>query len=292
MKKKIPIVDEKNYVKLFTKNENSINEISPLRLYKVEVSSKNIQTPTPFFRPTFNCITFIKKGSMKIILDNETKTATEKTLLISKSGHLSATLNFSKNTSGYFIAYEDSILDGLFTEREFYQLQSIEPLIHLVNNEYIWISKLTELIESELNKQDFSLEVALPLFQSFIRKIITLNHTHSSINDKNTKLLFAFKKLINKHHIKHKQISFYAKQLSVSENYLARCVKSSTDKTPKQLLNEKDIEYSKELILHSYDNLAGVALALNYNDPSYFSRLFKKIVGLTPSEFKQLSKHD
>ncbi|MBI3520995.1 MAG: AraC family transcriptional regulator [Bacteroidetes bacterium] len=294
MSKKIQIIDESAYVRQFTKGSGTSNSVAnnPIRVYRMEDSAGNIKTPTPLFRASFNCISLVTQGYMKILLDNEIKHVTKNSLLISRSGHISATLDFSEDVSGYFLAYEDEMLNNIFSKHEFAQLFSADPFVDLSDTDGIWLGKLMELLEMELKKETYSLDIVLPIFQAAFRKIFTLNKKSVKIKDRSTEITFAFKELVFKHHIQQKEIDFYSKQLSVSNNYLARCVKTSTGQTPKNLLNERDIEHSKMLIQDPGKSLSNVAMELNYHDPSYFSRLFKKITGITPSEYRASTMHN
>lgn len=294
MPNKIQIVDEQGYVKLFSKNPSQTNSTSehPLRVYDIQTSYKNIKTPTLLFRPSFNCISIIKHGFMKITLDNSVKTVTKNSLLISRSGHISSTLDFSNDVEGYFLVYEDETLNSIFSKNEFLGLFSANPFITLNNADCKWLCELITLLEIELHKKNNSLDIVLPLFQAIYRKIFSLNNSVLKINDRSTEITFAFKELSYQHHIKQKNIDFYSKKLAVSNNYLTRCVKSSTGLTPKYILNECDVQQAKLLLQDHSKSLADITIELNYNDPSYFSRLFKKIAGITFTQFRQNQMHN
>ena len=81
-----------------------------------------------------------------------------------------------------------------------------------------------------------------------------------------------------------------------TENYLNRCTKLIFNKPPKVLLIEIIIQQSQLLLQDKSKEVAEIAYELNFNDPSYFGRLFKKVTGGTPSEYRNtitqgLSEH-
>ncbi|PZU00518.1 MAG: AraC family transcriptional regulator, partial [Chryseobacterium sp.] len=47
------------------------------------------------------------------------------------------------------------------------------------------------------------------------------------------------------------------------------------------------IKEAKNLLLSSESNVAGIAYDLGFESPSYFTRLFKKVVGVTPVQYKK-----
>ena len=50
------------------------------------------------------------------------------------------------------------------------------------------------------------------------------------------------------------------------------------------------IAESKKLIQDGNANMAEVAEAVGYLDANYFSRIFKRVVGMTPQEYQRMLK--
>jgi len=89
---------------------------------------------------------------------------------------------------------------------------------------------------------------------------------------------------------------FYAqpitlKQLAERANYsvphLCALFKEATGYTPIEYLARLRVEIAKTLLTDSTLTLAEVAEKAGYRDPSYFGRIFKRIVGLSPLHFKR-----
>lgn len=69
--------------------------------------------------------------------------------------------------------------------------------------------------------------------------------------------------------------------------YLLRLYRKVTGRTPTQDLIRLRIEKAKRLLVgHPHIEIKQVAAAVGYEDPLYFSRLFKKETGFNPSAFK------
>ncbi|GKX27695.1 AraC family transcriptional regulator [Vallitalea longa] len=73
----------------------------------------------------------------------------------------------------------------------------------------------------------------------------------------------------------------------VSKSYLSRLFKKETGLTVMQYLNYYRIERSKSLIKFSKYNISEIGNMVGFNDPKYFSRMFKKIVGISPKNFEK-----
>ena len=78
-----------------------------------------------------------------------------------------------------------------------------------------------------------------------------------------------------------------ASQLTISPRYLSDLLKQETGKTALEHIHIFIIGEAKNLLLSSDHTVAETAYQLGFENPPYFSRLFKKEVGLTPVEYKE-----
>jgi AraC-like DNA-binding protein len=78
-----------------------------------------------------------------------------------------------------------------------------------------------------------------------------------------------------------------AAQLAVSPRYLSDLLKQETGKTALDHIHIFLIGEAKNLLLSTDKTIAETAYELGFENPPYFSRLFKKQIGLTPVEYKE-----
>jgi AraC family transcriptional regulator, transcriptional activator of pobA len=83
------------------------------------------------------------------------------------------------------------------------------------------------------------------------------------------------------------RVSDYADLLHISPNHLSKSVRSVTGKSPARWIEESIVLEAKVLLFQSGGAVGEVAVAVGIEDPSYFSRLFKKHTGLTPLAFRK-----
>lgn len=76
-----------------------------------------------------------------------------------------------------------------------------------------------------------------------------------------------------------------AGRISVTQRYLSDTLKKETGKTTKEHIQLFLINEAKELLLAPNASISETAYQLGFEYPQYFSRLFKKKVGITPKEF-------
>ena len=75
--------------------------------------------------------------------------------------------------------------------------------------------------------------------------------------------------------------------LNLSPRYLSDLLKQETGKTAIELIHIYLINEAKNRLTHQEQNVSEIAYSLGFENLPYFSRLFKKEVGLSPVEFKK-----
>ncbi|KYG71591.1 AraC family transcriptional regulator [Roseivirga ehrenbergii] len=78
-----------------------------------------------------------------------------------------------------------------------------------------------------------------------------------------------------------------ADRLSVSQRYLSDTLKKETGKTSTEHLQLYLIDEAKNILLDPNKSVTEVAYALGFEYPPYFSRLFKKKEGISPTEYRE-----
>lgn len=86
----------------------------------------------------------------------------------------------------------------------------------------------------------------------------------------------------------HRDLSLevIAGKININPSHLSRIFKKQIGEPVTKYINRVRIEKAKELLAFSGMLAYEAALATGYNDPTYFSHVFKKITGLSPKEFK------
>jgi YesN/AraC family two-component response regulator len=69
-------------------------------------------------------------------------------------------------------------------------------------------------------------------------------------------------------------------------DYLSRCLKRHTGMTPLQYLHYLRMNEAKQLISHCDLSLPDIAEKIGMKDYNYFSRLFRKSFGMSPSDYR------
>ena len=78
-----------------------------------------------------------------------------------------------------------------------------------------------------------------------------------------------------------------ARRVYLSPAYFSRVFKEETGEAFTAYLNRVRIDRSKELLRHKSIRLTDIALLVGFEDQSYYSKLFKKLEGISPLRFRE-----
>lgn len=78
-----------------------------------------------------------------------------------------------------------------------------------------------------------------------------------------------------------------SRRINISSYYFSKLFKEETGVNFIEYLTDLRMEKSKELLASPNMSIKDICVSVGYQDPNYFSRIFKKINGVTPSEYRE-----
>ncbi|WP_333820831.1 helix-turn-helix domain-containing protein [Ohtaekwangia sp.] len=99
-------------------------------------------------------------------------------------------------------------------------------------------------------------------------------------------LVIRFADLVSKHVREQRKVQFYADCLNVTAKYLTETVKEISGKSAGQVIDDFVIVECKLLLENQDHSIAQIASVLNFANPSFFGKYFKRLTGLSPKEFR------
>ncbi len=112
----------------------------------------------------------------------------------------------------------------------------------------------------------------------------------------NKDILVRFESLLNQYFDDGKaqikglpSVRWCASELCLSANYFGDLIKKETGKTAHEHIQLKLISIAKDRIHNSSYSISQISYNLGFQYPQHFTRLFKKIVGMTPNEYRTKS---
>ena len=141
--------------------------------------------------------------------------------------------------------------------------------------------------ELQMCKSGYSEMLEMYLRQIFIR---LQRHFEQTIMTDTSQIAEEIDKAIvyfSEHYNEAINVDAYAKQNHVSTNWFIRNFKMYTGTTPKQFILQKRINNAETLLQNKQYNIKEIAQIIGYDNPLYFSRIFQRTKGISPSEYRK-----
>lgn len=104
------------------------------------------------------------------------------------------------------------------------------------------------------------------------------------------KLVEMTNRLINERFSEDLNLEDVSKELHISPQYLSRLYKNETGENFIERLTAVRIENAKKLLKENRYSIKEVCYMSGYSDPNYFSKLFRKNVGVSPTEYQKQAR--
>lgn len=96
-----------------------------------------------------------------------------------------------------------------------------------------------------------------------------------------------FIQLVNQHCNEHHQLAYYADRLCLTQRYLGTVVRQTSGTTAKEWIDRALITQAKVLLRHSDKSVVQISEDLNFPNPAFFSKYFKRLTAMTPLEYRE-----
>ena len=98
-----------------------------------------------------------------------------------------------------------------------------------------------------------------------------------------------FISLVNQYCCEHHQIGYYAERMCLTERYLTTVIRQTSGTTAKDWIDRALITRIKIELRHTDKPAAQIAEEMHFANPSFFSKYFHRLTGLTPLKYKNNS---
>lgn len=202
--------------------------------------------------------------------------------------------------NGFIICFHEDFLNGHLLHDEikrygFFEYETNEAL-HLSPAEEKTIWELYQKIETECynNQDEYSRAIMLTHIDSVLkysqrfykRQFITRKPLSGTTVSKFNNVMTSY---FEKGLMEDKgmpTVNFMASELNLSPRYLSDLLKQETGKTAIELIHLFLVSEAKNLLTGTDHSVSEIAYKLGFENPPYFSRLFKKETGMSPNQFK------
>ncbi|WP_373396727.1 helix-turn-helix transcriptional regulator [Algoriphagus halophilus] len=262
---------------------------------------KHLQTHLFIQKPhkhDFYILVLFSHGNGTHIIDFKSYLVTPKSMFFLAPGQVHS-WTLSPDTKGHILFFSQSFYTSIFSLAKlnnftFFNSNLSIPVLNLESAQFNQLASNFEKVEEEIVHPNWS---SMDFLKSYTNILLTISYRYYL--DQNPQLksqtpyLDQFQKLekiIEEAFSVQRDVNFYASQMNMSLKQLNLLTQKKTGKPISQLLMERVILESKRLLVHSDLSISEIAFKLLFEDPSYFSRLFKKKTCYTPEKFRLLQQ--
>lgn len=167
----------------------------------------------------------------------------------------------------------------------------LQPQFTLEKSIFLEVKSMVKKMETELTNQQAFTDSVL---KSYLQLILAMC-SREKVQQLDKKLLqqpvssevLQFQQLLEQHFLSQRNTSFYAQELALSLSSLSKKVKQQVGKTPTELIRERVVLEAKKQLHLTRKSVKEIAAELHFNDEHYFSRYFKKEIGIAPTQFRE-----
>lgn len=144
------------------------------------------------------------------------------------------------------------------------------------------------IIEQQANTS-FSQEIIRANFQSIlwqVRRVYENQKPVSPAQKAGASIAAQFQYYVNEYFLEKTSVDEYADLLNISSNHLSQTISDVTGKTAKSIISERRLNEAKYLLIYTNLDISEIAFHLNFTEPTYFTKFFKKETTLTPNQFR------
>jgi AraC family transcriptional activator of pobA len=196
---------------------------------------------------------------------------------------------FVLNVSAEFFTHMFPHADDI-AKFPFFHINGGTPAIYLTQEQHAELLPLVEHIEHEyLDHKVGRFDIVrsyLLILLTHLRRLYPIDKGISR-SDPNYSLARRFTLLIEERYLEYTTIRQYADAVNLSERQLNEVLKATLGHTASRLIQERVALEAKRLLSNTTLSTAEIAFQLNFDDPAYFTRFFKKITDHTPGFFRQ-----
>lgn len=243
-----------------------------------------VSTERPTGRRDYQLL-YIAKGKGHFFFDGKEQIITEGNMILYRPNEVQMYYYYAPDkTEAYWVHFTGRHVESIL---EFYELPETENVFYTgTSPDYQWMYRQM-IQELQLCRANYEELLSLMLRHIFIminRYIVEGRKAGSDIQNEIERAAHYF----NENYNKPLNIDEYAESRHMSTCWFIRSFKQILKVTPMQYILSLRMANAQSLLETSEYNISEIAEAVGYDNPLYFSRLFHKHIGVSPTEYRKM----
>lgn len=81
-------------------------------------------------------------------------------------------------------------------------------------------------------------------------------------------------------------VAYFAEKANLSAGYFSDLIRKETESTPKEIISLHLVSEAKQRLALGKSDISNIAYDLGFEYPAHFTRMFKRVTGISPSQFR------
>ncbi|MBL1220288.1 helix-turn-helix domain-containing protein [Chryseobacterium sp. L7] len=266
------------------------------RIEKRTLSTEDNLFDKGVHRDNHYIFTYLEKGYAKMMVDFKTIEARDAAVFFLLPGQVHEGI-LMDDVSGWFIAVKADLLPDALRSVFEESLIDIQPIV-VDQMTAKKLSSCAEMLQMSCTEEMLAGKEGFLVVQSLMNAFAGLyaliflkeNNPEVSTESRAVQLTRKFRILVRKEFKTLKSPSAYAGLLNITRGYLTEVIREVTGKSAQYWIHQEILIEAKRLLSFTQLSVKEIAYELGYSDHTYFSRLFSKVEGYPPSEFRDKNR--
>lgn len=250
----------------------------------------------------FYSVILFTKGNGSIIINSNTYTVQPQTICLIAPDQRHSFEGLEDVEGIIFFFCQDFYVEefsiirllNVFSYTSQLDLNICNPCITLSDTEFSSVGSTINSIQQEYESYTSSNNSAViirSLLNIMLLKLTALYETKSGKSNINDSILIhSLSNMVDSYFIQEQQLGFYTSAFNISESQLNDICNRHFNCGLKKILQNRLMQEARKLLLSSELSVSEIAYKLNFEDNSYFNKVFKNKIGLTPKRFRDIHK--
>lgn len=289
------MTDQTTHLK-FENQQNPKAEFDIIQLEDLYQRTDLEHSPFQLHLVEFYIIIFIESGQDTHTIDFMEYEFEKGTILTIRKDQIH---KFTKNNAvkGTLLLFTDEFLVSYLEQLE--ALKSLQvfneflgsPKIHLEKTELVAINRLIERLKEEYfqTNDDYSLGIIRSELHILLAKLYRIKSQKNQVihSRKYLSEFVAFQNLVEEHAVKYLKVKDYAKLMGCSTKTINTITKTIVNKSAKAFIDDVRGKQVKRLLINTELSVKEIAYTLGFEETTNFYKYFKRLVHLTPEQFRE-----
>ena len=278
----------------YSEQNSRLNEINIYRIDDTLLKTHHARPREPH-RNDYQAIIWIDTGRGTHLIDDQLYDVEPNTFMLVTKDQMHA-FNPKSGTLGCSIRFSDSFMDSATyhstCKYSLFNNLTVNSVLKVNETEKPAFEMLVLQLLNEYEKEDElgKFGIIQHLLEALILKLDQLKKkqfTGQYNTNNSTYLIFQrFNLELETYFKTYHDISSYAERLNISHRKLSDVLKLFVGKSTLEVIQERIITEAKRALMYSGQTIQEIAFELGFEDPFYFSKVFKKVTGQAPKAFR------